>query len=119
MEPNWRDGEFTFCCRLAYLFHGPRRGHVVALRLAGRRVMYLKRVVAFAGETVEFRNGVLLVDGRPLDEPYVRLPCSWTIPPHKVRPGRIYVVGDNRSMPPEQHLFGETDPARIVGRPLW
>ncbi|MBL8590147.1 MAG: signal peptidase I [Methylobacteriaceae bacterium] len=42
----------------------PRRGDVVALRAPGRDdVVYLKRVVAFAGETVEMRAGRLVIDG--------------------------------------------------------
>ena len=81
--------------------------------------MLLKRVIAFAGETVAFEKGVCLVDGKPLDEPYVRLGCDWDIPPHKSRPGHIYVMGDNRSVPAEAHVGGEIAAARVVGRPLW
>jgi hypothetical protein len=29
------------------------------------------------------------------------------------------VVGDNRVMPMEQHVFGQTDIQRILGTPLW
>jgi hypothetical protein len=29
------------------------------------------------------------------------------------------VVGDNRSMPIENHHFGQTSRSRIVGGPLW
>ena len=65
------------------------------------------------------RKGVCLVDGKPLDEPYVRLGCDWDIPPHKIRPGHIYVMGDNRSVPAEAHVGGEIAAARVVGRPLW
>jgi hypothetical protein len=29
------------------------------------------------------------------------------------------VVGDNRSMPIENHHFGQTSRSRIVGGPIW
>ncbi|MGC8763867.1 MAG: signal peptidase I [Acidobacteriota bacterium] len=119
MEPTYRDGSFHFLLRPRYLLSEPRRGDVVALRLAGERVVLLKRVVAFPGEEVAFRGGVLLVDGVPLEEPYVQGPCDWELPPRRVEAGNLYVVGDNRSMPMEQHDFGQVSRSRILGAPLW
>ena len=81
--------------------------------------MFLKRVVAFAGETVEFKSGKLYVDGRELLEPYVKYPCNWNKAPLKVRAGCLYVVGDNRSVPIEEHQFGEIETKRISGSTVW
>jgi len=119
MEPTYRDGAVTFCWAFSYLFHGPRRGDVVAVRLAGRHVVLLKRVVAVAGQEVAFVGGVLQVDGVPVDEPYLRTPCDWNLEPRTVQPGYVYLVGDNRGMPIEQHDFGQTPVTRILGKPLW
>ncbi len=119
MEPTYHDGGFNFCWTPSYWFSKPRRGDIVMVRLAGNKVMYLKRVVAFGGETVEFRNGRLIVDGKELDEPYVKFPCDWNREPLKVEEGKTYVVGDNRDMNILGHEFGETSSRRIVGKPLW
>ncbi|NDY42449.1 signal peptidase I [Dissulfurirhabdus thermomarina] len=119
MEPTYRDGGFNLVCLLRYRRSPPQRGDVVAVRLAGRRVLLLKRVVALPGETVAFREGRLLVNGRPLPEPYVRFRGSWNLPPRRVRPGHYYLVGDNRSGPMEAHVFGQAPAERIVGGPLW
>jgi signal peptidase I len=119
MEPTYRDGSVTFCWAGSYLFHGPRQGDVVAVRLAGRRVVLLKRVVALAGQTVAFVGGVLYVDGTPADEPYLQTPCAWDLERRTVEPGCVYVVGDNRDMPIEQHDFGQTPVTRILGKPIW
>ncbi|MGZ3604221.1 MAG: S26 family signal peptidase, partial [Thermodesulfobacteriota bacterium] len=86
---------------------------------AGSRVMLLKRVVASEGEQVEFREGRLLVDGKELEEPYVRYPCGWNLSPRRVEKDCVYVVGDNRNMPIENHHFGQTSKSRIIGVPLW
>ena len=96
----------------------PARGDVVALRWEGRRKMLLKRVLAFEGETVAFSNGVCLVDGVPLDEPYVAFDAGWNLPPRTVEPGCIYVMGDNRGVDPDVHVGGEISRRRIVGKPL-
>ncbi len=119
MEPTYRDGGFNFCWRPRYLFSGPERFDVVAVRLAGKRVMLLKRVVALAGETIEFRDGKILVDGKEITEEYIRRPCDWNLPPRLVGENRVYVVGDNRDVDMERHDFGQTSINRIMGAPLW
>jgi len=119
MEPTYHNGGVNFCWRLLYLFSEPRRFDVVTIRFAGSRVMLLKRVVAWEGEQVEFCKGKLLVDGKELEEPYVRYPCSWNLSPRRVEKDCVYVVGDNRNMPIENHHFGQTPKSRIVGVPLW
>jgi signal peptidase I len=81
MDPTYRDRSFTFCWRLQYLFSPPERFDVVTVRFSGRRVMLLKRVVALPGETVEFREGVLYVDGNLIEEPYVHHRSDWGLPP--------------------------------------
>jgi signal peptidase I len=119
MEPTYHNGSINFCWTLGILFSKPQRHDVVAVRLAGRRVMLLKRVVALEGERIEFRYGKLLVDGNKIDEPYVRYPCDWNLSPRQVEQSSVYVVGDNRSMPIEDHYFGQSSIKRIVGVPLW
>jgi signal peptidase I len=119
MEPTYHNGSINFCWTLGALFSKPQRHDVVAVRLAGQRVMLLKRVVALEGERIEFRHGKLLVDGNKIDEPYVRYPCDWNLPSRQVEPGSVYVVGDNRSMPIGDHYFGQASIKRIVGVPLW
>ncbi len=119
MEPTYRDGTFNFCWRPHTLFSKPRRHDVVAVRFAGNRIMLLKRVVALEGEQVEFQDGKLWVNGKAMEEPYVRFLCDWNLPPRVVGKGSVYVVGDNRSMPIESHHFGQTSIKRIVGVPVW
>lgn len=119
MEPTYHNGRVNFCWRLRYPFSEPKRHDVVAIRFAGSKVMLLKRVVALEGERIEFRDGKLFVDGREIEEPYVLYPCNWNLSPRQVEKGHIYVVGDNRSMPIEDHHFGQALKSRVVGVPLW
>ncbi len=119
MEPTYHDGGFNFCWKLRYLYSRPQRRDVVTVRFAGDRVMLLKRIVALEGEVLEFRGGKLFVNGRPIDEPYVQLPCDWNLPPRVVERDSVYVAGDNRSMYIEGHYLGQTSIRRIVGVPLW
>lgn len=116
MEPNYRNGTLNFCWTPTYWFRKPARGEVVVLRYAGERVMLLKRIVAMPGEIVEFRDGVLYVNGEEQKEPYVKNKREkWNLSPRKVSQGHYYVVGDNRSMPMYQHKFGEIRQSRVEG----
>ena len=119
MEPAYAAHGFNVCVLTAYRSHPPARGDVVALKYGGTRYMLLKRVLAFEGETVAFSNGVCLVNGKALDEPYVVKNSGWTVPPRTVQAGHVYVMGDNRSVPFEEHVGGEISLARVAGRPLW
>ena len=113
------NGEFNFCFRFQYAFSKPERGHVVVIRLAGKKVMLLKRVVGLEGDMVAFRKGRLFVNGKKVDETYVRYPSDWDLQPRMVDKNHIYVVGDNRNVPMDMHRFGQTSIDRIIGAPLW
>jgi signal peptidase I len=117
MLPTYKDRGIHFVYRLAYLFHGPRRGDVVAIRLlAGGHVMFMKRVVGLPGETVAFHRGRLYINGKPLDEPYLTLRGNWDHEPEQVGPDQYYVVGDNRDMPWAYHEKGRPTRDLIVGK---
>jgi signal peptidase I len=119
MAPNYVTGSFNFCFAPRYLFSKPTPPDVVLVRMAGQEIMLLKRVVAIEGQSVEFREGNLFVDGKKVNEPYVAGKSDWNISPTIVKPGHVYVVGDNRSMPARGHTFGQTPVTRIAGEPLW
>ena len=119
MVPTYQNGQFNFCFKLRYIVSKPERYDVVAIRLAGNKVVLLKRVVALAGETIEIRKGIVFVDGIKIDEPYVSSPYDWNLAPRKVDNEHVYVIGDNRSVPMHVHQFGQTAINRIVGVPLW
>ncbi len=119
MAPTYVTGSFNFCFALRYLFSEPALPDVVMVRMAGQKIMLLKRVVATEGQSVEFKEGRLYIDGKKVNEPYVSGESDWNISPATVKPGYVYVVGDNRSMPARAHTFGQTPVTRIVGAPLW
>jgi signal peptidase I len=128
MLPTCPDQAVYWVNRLAYLGHDPQRGDVVAIRfvppdgpisrLEPPNVMLLKRIIGLPGETVAFKSGRVLINGEILDEPYEENGegCYWTCAPVKLGPHQYYVVGDNRSMPPENHTKGVYDRDRIVGK---
>jgi signal peptidase I len=118
MLPTYHERQLNFVNRLAYLFHEPRHGDVVSIRTTGKSIMYMKRVVGVPGETIAFINGQLLINGEVVPEPYLKLPSSWDVAPRTLGPTEYYLVGDNRTMPPELHTKGAVERRRILGKVL-
>jgi signal peptidase I len=119
MQPTYESGTLKFVNRLAYVRHGPSRGDIVAIRLAGPHVVYVKRVIGLPGERLAIVHGQVLIDGSPLDEPYVRNRRPWDIPQVVLTGTEYYVIGDNRGMRASDHDFGRADAGRILGRILY
>ena len=118
MMPTYRDNQINFVNHLAYRWRQPQRGDVVAIRYTGPHMLLMKRVVGLPGETVAFVAGQLLIDGRPLEEPYVKFPCRWERAVETVGEDEYFVVGDNRAMHQDGHEFGRATRNRILGKVL-
>jgi len=123
MTPSYKTNSIHIMNRLAYLFHEPRRGDVVFIRLSDPSIhfpsyAYMKRIVGLPGETVAFHDGQAFINGKRLDEPYVKFPCDWDRPPVTLEADQYFVVGDNRSMPRENHTMGEPHRSHILGKML-
>ena len=119
MMPTYSSKGFTFGFLPYFKLYEPQRKQIVILKHAGFNTFLLKRILAFPGETVEIHNGVLFVNGKALDEPYVKDPCDWNMSPREVPKGKIFVLGDNRSMPMGNHMGGMIGRDRLAGIPIW
>jgi signal peptidase I len=116
MLPTYESGTLNVVNRLAYSYRRPARGDIVAIRLAGPHVVYVKRIIALPDERITIVKGQVYINGAPLSEPYVRNRRPWDIPEVTLTPVEYYVIGDNRGMRASDHDFGRVDASRIVGR---
>ncbi|MBI4658518.1 MAG: signal peptidase I [Verrucomicrobia bacterium] len=133
MAPNYIEGKIRLVNKLSYRNARPQRGDVVAVRMKSEHVVLLKRIIALPGERVQFvrekgrgRGKVrILINGQPLEEPYIKLPIhrSWgeTWPRDWVLvipKGQYYLIGDNRSMPFVDHYRYLAERDEILGKVL-
>ncbi|MDE3100041.1 MAG: signal peptidase I [Verrucomicrobiota bacterium] len=132
MLPTCPNHSINFINRLAYIRHGPQRFDIVAVRLDPRpaspgffqappHVLYFKRIIGLPGETVAFSNGRLIINGKETYEPYenfAKYPCFWDDSDVTDGSNQYYVVGDNRTMPAEDHQHGRCLRSQIIGKAM-
>jgi len=119
MLPTYHDGAINFANRLAFWRREPGRGDVVAIRMAGPSVLYVKRIVGLPRERIEIVMGVVMVNDQRLAEPAVVYRAQWNVPAFTLGDDEYFVVGDNRAMAMENHDFGRSKRDRIVGKMLF
>lgn len=106
------------------LFYSPKQGDIIVFRKTEyKEEPLVKRVVAVGGQTVEidFKEGVVYVDGVALDEPYTAEPTKEKLDftgKIVVPEGSVFVLGDNRmhSTDSRYSVIGCVDERYIMGK---
>ena len=85
-----------------------------ARRECGAGGLFVKRVIAVAGDTVAIRDGAVYLNGRKLREPYADGPTDGAIR-YAVPAEHLFVLGDNRAQSCDSRVWGPLAVRRVVG----
>ena len=109
--------------RIVYRLHAPERGDIVvfetpdaARSACGTGGTFVKRIVGLPGERISMRDGVVLVDGVRLPEPYLRASHRGRETGEWLAGDGYFVLGDNRARSCDSRRWGAVPRERIVGR---
>ena len=92
-------------------------GAVVVLHDPLGEGLIVKRVVAVAGDSIGFEDGVLVRNDRPVTEPYTTDFLDGVYyGPDIVPAGMVYLLGDHRTDSVDSRAFGPVPVASVVGR---
>jgi len=100
MVPTINPGDRILINRLAYRYGDIKRGDVIVFKAPNEPdTDFVKRVIAVAGDTVEVKNGGVIVNGEPQIEKYTNpdAPDHSTFTMQTVPEGNVFVMGDNRT----------------------
>ena len=122
MMPTLQDQERVFINKFVYKLEPIERGDVIVFRYPRDPAKsYIKRVVGVPGDRVKIEDGVVLVNGRRLSEPYVpdeyddvRSYPETVVPRHS-----YFVMGDHRNLSNDSRDFGPVSDNYIYGKAVF
>jgi len=118
MEANLHDGERLIVVKAAYWFGEPQRGDVIIFThpLDMERTL-VKRVIGLPCEQIEIKDGIVYINGSPMEEPYIKGTTS-SFTKTDIPEGYYFVMGDNRQASSDSRSWGPLPEENIIGR-VW
>ena len=108
------------------------RFDVVILKAPDENVEYIKRVIGMPGDTVEMKSGLLYINGKKVDQPFINTEAlakqtvfmdDFTLESltgeSKVPEGKYFVLGDNRGVSKDSRMIGFIDRSAIEGKAVF
>ena len=129
MDPTLHDGNKLFINKIGYEPAKLKRFEVIVFH-ANDKDDYVKRVIGLPGDTIEYKDDILYINGTEVEEPYLekqkqqlygeKLTGDFTLleltGEERVPEGKIFVLGDNRRNSTDSRHLGLFDLDSVVGK---
>jgi signal peptidase I len=124
MEPALSNNERFVYDTACYRSQAKRRGDIVIMHY--RNALFIKRIVAIGGDTIEGKQQQILLNGQPLSGQSIWYSTTSdaaidAFGPVTIPAGKYFVLGDNMNMSLDSRTpgFGLVDANAIVGKALY
>ena len=129
MENTLLIGDRVLVDRVSWRFSEPQRGDITVFHPPFDGPVLIKRIIGMPGDELSLSGGGLYVNGRRLEEPYVRRVDGQSVPtepfanglpwalvkPYTVPPDAYFMMGDNRTDSGDSREFGPVPRGQLVG----
>src|SRR5438128_4486007 len=143
MEPTLNVGDRVLVNKVVYHLHPPRQGDVIVFADPNPAVQpqrnplsafwhwlteglgvstspekdFIKRVIGLPGDVLECKGGTVFINGKPLDEPYIKVKDDRPCGPYTIKPDTLFVMGDNRlNSRDSRYGLGAIPYDKVIGR---
>jgi signal peptidase I len=122
MLPRLEDHDRLFINKFVYHFTAIEHGDVVVFRYPrDLEKSYIKRVIALPGDHIRIEHGRVILNGKPLREPYVppEYRDNRSVAEIVVPADNYFMMGDHRSISSDSRDFGPVDRELIYGKAVF
>ena len=124
MKPTLNENNRIFVNKYIYRFNAPQRGDIVVFKYPeDPKKDFIKRLIATGGETVEIKDGSILIDGKPVKQEmiesiyyYNRGEYGGTGQKIAVPKDSFYVLGDNSGSSRDSRYWGFVPKKYLLGK---
>ena len=128
MYPTLHNGDRMILSKIGDI----NRFDVVVLKAPDENVEYIKRVIGMPGDTLELKQGVLYINGKKIEQPFINTEAlqkqtvfidDFTLQTltgeTKIPEGKYFVMGDNRGVSKDSRMIGLIDRKAIEGKAVF
>jgi signal peptidase I len=122
MLPRLVDSDRLFINKFVYRFSAIERGDVVVFRYPrDPEKSYIKRVIAVEGDRIRVDRGVVVLNGKRMEEGYVpdEYRDTRSMAEIVVPEGSFFMMGDHRSISSDSREFGPVERDLIYGKAVF
>lgn len=113
MEPTLHSGDYFLTERITKNY---KKDDIVVIKMTDKSIV--KRIIATEGETVKIQDGELYINGKIVEEDYIKEKANADYPEVQVPKGTVFVLGDNRNNSSDSRVYKAFKLDAIQGK-LW
>ncbi len=126
MEPEFKELDRIFIRKTNGNYSFNRFDIIIFNKNSDNKSLSIKRIIGTPEETIEIRQNVIFINGKKLNEPFLKKIDKREIikdPKNlnliKIPKNSFYLIGDNRELSKDSRNYGVIEKERIIGKVLF